>query len=154
MALSGSKKRKKIDLASPTAWWLSSFILHLNWLQLGYTHTNRLNGAVYHMNKGLSEGVTSWCVCVCVCELFKQTHLQTGYFCVCVCLLGVFWGQEARPVGKHHSERSRGRLMVTARAGLAAPEDTHTELMLSNYQFRAVTHKKSLNNQRFSYDNR
>ncbi len=145
-----------------------------------HTHTHTLNGAVYHMNKGLLEGwhhsvsvyvcvlvscsnrpiwgeqasrdlmqdiCKYMCVCVCVCAcVCVCVHEEiSGCKCVCMCVLCVLcvcvcvciwlwvcvhplgvWGeQEAQPVGKHHSERTRGRLMVTASAGLAAPEDTH-----------------------------
>lgn len=62
-------------------------------------------------------------VCVSVC--CSNRSIRKHAVCVSVRDGGVCGEQEAWPVGKHHSERSRGRLMVTASTGLAAPEDTH-----------------------------
>ena len=70
------------------------------------------------MNRANAPGVKDICKYARVCV----------WGCVFVLVsAGVCGGQEAQPVGKHQSERTRGRLMVTARAGLAAAEDAQTD---------------------------
>lgn len=72
-------------------------------------------------------------VCLCVSELFKQTHLNRIFVnmrvCVCV-LLRICGGQETQPVGKDHSERTGGGQMVMAGTGLAS-EHTRAQLLSS-----------------------
>lgn len=91
---------------------------------------------------------------LCVCELLKQTHMSRANvprvkaICkyVCVHLPGVSGGQEDQPFGKHHFERSRGRLMVTASAALAATNRTHTPTLFRVEKLKAfqMSSKKHL----------
>lgn len=77
-------------------------------------------------------------VCLCVSELFKQTHLNRIFVnmrvCVCV-LLRICGGQETQPVGKDHSERTGGGANGDGRYRVGIRTHTRTTLVKLSLAF-------------------